>query len=126
MGQWKPLDITGRGGADIGKYHDGPDVPLLATRSQPVSQTLILCRSPSMTPSGCGIMVAEWLSRFMAYDRHLHRPGNNEGAHVADRYETQLGHLASRLRQEQPGDYRCISITHNVTMLFHNANSRGQ
>jgi lysozyme family protein len=107
--------------ADIGKYHDGTDVPTLAMR--------IATRFPDLAPycelakpntEWCGIMVAEWLSRYDIRPPYT-PPGNNKGSFMfADSWADTGWGTHIPIGQEQPGDIAVFRSPHHVTMVSGN------
>ena len=116
MGQLNPWINDAR--ADIGKYHDGPDVPMLATRIATRFPDLAsYCRLAKPDTQWCGIMVAEWLSRYGIRPPYT-PPGNNEGSFMfADSYADTSWGTRIPIGQEQPGDIAVFRSPHHVTMV---------
>ena len=107
--------------ADIGKYHDGPDVPMLAMRVASHFPDLEpYCRLANDDTEWCGIMIAEWLSRHGIRPPYT-PPGNNVGSFMfADSWADIGWGTHVPLGQEQPGDIAVFRTPHHVTMVAGN------
>jgi lysozyme family protein len=107
--------------ADIGKFHDGPDVPMLAMRIAARFPDLEpYCRLANADTEWCGIMIAEWLSRFGIHPPYT-PPGNNVGSFMFVDSWADIGwgtHIP--IGQEQPGDVAVFRSPHHVTMVAGN------
>jgi hypothetical protein len=78
------------------------------------------CRLAEPNTELCGIMVAEWLSR---YDIRLPYtpPGNNEGSFMfADSWADTSWGTHIPIGQEQPGDIAVLQKPHHATMVSGN------
>ena len=104
--------------ADIGKYHDGPDVPMLAMRIATRFPDLEpYCRLAHADTEWCGIMIAEWVSRYGIRPPYT-PPGNNVGSFMYVDSWADIGwgtHVP--IGQEQPGDIAVFRSPHHVTMV---------
>src|SRR5215468_5279465 len=108
--------------ADIGKYHDGPDVPMLAMRiAARFPEFEPYCRLANANTEWCGIMMAEWMSRYGIRPPYT-PPGNNVGSFMfVDSWaDTDWGGTHIPLGQEQPGDIAVFRSPHHVTMVAGN------
>jgi lysozyme family protein len=107
--------------ADIGKFHDGPDVPMLAMRIAGHFPDLEpYCRLANRDTEWCGIMIAEWLSRH-DIRAPFTPPGNNVGSFMFVDSWADIGwgtHIP--IGQEQPGDIAVFRSPHHVTMVAGN------
>jgi lysozyme family protein len=107
--------------ADLGKYRDGPDVPMLAMRVATRFPDLEpYCRLANSDTEWCGIMIAEWLSRHNIRPPYT-PPGNNVGSFMFADSWADIGwgtHIP--IGQEQPGDIAVFRSPHHVTMVAGN------
>ena len=112
--------------ADIGKYHDGPDVPMLAMRIAARFPDLEpYCRLANSDTEWCGIMIAEWLSRYNIRPPYT-PPGNNVGSFMfADSWADTGWGTHIPIGQEQPGDIAVFRSPHHVTMVAGNGDYIG-
>lgn len=103
--------------ADIGKYHDGRDVPMLAQQVAKAFPNLsAYCALAGPTTAWCGIYVAAKLARYGI--RPPYTPGNDLGSFMwADSWADTGWGTSIPIGQEQPGDVAIFKSPHHVTFV---------